>query len=420
MNASILRRLASTAAIYVLVATAIQAEEPQTKLHRINLAVSETAGIRRFGYPVNVILPLPEPVKSVDDFRLLSGDKPVTAQFRPHGDTSKGIQSASLDFNVSPGPLKSEEYVVEYGSGAPGTKPKTGLRVETTEKEFRVIHPSDLAFVLSRRSPGVIEQVKTGKTNYLRKESKGLIIGTKAEKSHALGTGGSRKSASKVIREGPLAVALRFEDSETLESTGQVGSIVEMEFPLSKSWVRVNWIVDDRLGKVLSLGADLNLHVEGEPTLFDFGAGTSVYGQLRRDETAIMRQNARGGPASWPAWDTFLSPKGQLKQYVSAPGSVTPPARDAEGWAHVMDRERCTAVAVADFAAAEEGGVIMVDADGRLQLWRQFGTTNSGSPRGAKKLTFWLHFVGMPVHVGAATSPQAMLSPLKVEIIKKP
>jgi hypothetical protein len=54
------------------------------------------------------------------------------------------------------------------------------------------------------------------------------------------------------------------------------------------------------------------------------------------------------------------------------------------------------------------GAEIIVDADGRLRLWKH----------GSKKLTFWLHFVTMPVQVGAVTSPQSMLAPLKVEIKK--
>jgi hypothetical protein len=155
------------AAAWLLLTAPTSADETQSKPHRITLIVSEKAGIRRFGYPVNVILSLPEPVKSADDFRLLSGDKPVSAQFRPHGDTSKGIRSVSLDFNASPEPLKREEYVVEYGSGKFGQKPSDGLRVETTEKEFRVIHPTGLQFAVSREIPGVINQVQTAKTKYL-------------------------------------------------------------------------------------------------------------------------------------------------------------------------------------------------------------------------------------------------------------
>jgi hypothetical protein len=396
------------------------AAEPEVKTRRIVFQVSETAGIRRFGYPVNVILPLPEPVKSINDFRLLSGDKPVSAQFNTHGDTSKGIRSISLDFNASPGPLKREEYVVEYGSGVPTLRPKLGLRLETTEKEFRVIHPSGLQFAVSREFPGVIEQVQAGKTKYLNGLSQGLSIGTKANKRLYLGQSGKTKPASSVVREGPLAIALRFEISESPGSTGQVASIVEMEFPISKSWVRVNWIVDDPGGDIVDLSAGPNLHLEGEPVLFDFGAGTAVYGQLRRGESARLRQNAVARAASVPRWETLLGTMPDLKPYVLSPGSSTPPERDAEGWAHIMDRERCTAVAIAEFATSKEGAEITVNADGRLELLRKFGLPPGGSERGTKRLTYWLHFVGMPVHVGAATSPQAMLAPLQVEIVKKP
>src|SRR5262249_43552399 len=147
------------------------------------------------------------------------------------------------------------------------------------------------------------------------------------------------------------------------ETLGQVASVVEMEIPISKSWVRVDWSVDDPRGDILELGAEWKLLIEGEPTLFDFGAGTLVYGQLRHGETASMRQNPPGTPASHPAWETFLAPKDQLKRYVVSPGSTTLPARNAEGWAHVMDRERCTAVAVAEFAESKEGAAIAVDAD---------------------------------------------------------
>jgi hypothetical protein len=396
------------------------AEEPEVKTRRIVFQVSETAGIRRFGYPVNVILPLPEPVKSTTDFRLLSGDKPVSAQFGSHGDMSEGIRSVSLDFNASPGPFKREEYVVEYGSGVSTLKPKPGLRVETTEKKYRVIHPSGLQFAMSREFPGVIEQVQAGKTKYLNGSSQGLSIGTKANKRLYLGKSGKTKPASSVVREGPLAIALRFETSESPGSTGQVTSIVEMEFPISKSWVRVNWTVDDPGGDIVDLSAGLNLHLEGEPVLFDFGAGTTVYGQVRRGESARLSQTATARPASVRRWETLLGTRPDLKPYVLCPGSSMPPERDAEGWAHIMDRERCTAVALGEFATAKEGAEITVDADGRLELLRKFGSPSKGSERGTKRLTYWLHFVGMPVHVGAATSPQAMLAPLQVEILKKP
>jgi hypothetical protein len=402
------------------------AEEPKDQPRRIVLSVSETAGIRRFGYPVTAVLPLPEPVKDTDHFRLLDGDKPVAAQFCPHSDTTKGIRAVSLDFNASPGPLERREYVVEYGPIVSVSKAKGGLRVETTEKEFRIIHPGGLQFHVSREVPGLINQVRTEKTNFLKADYAGLVVS--AIGFTPIGKNKDGKLTAKVIKEGPLAVALRFERFKNFGPAGEVASVVDMEFPISKSWVRIDWMMDDKPGIVTSLGAEWKLHVEGEPILFDFGAGSSVYGQLQKGESARLRQKGesarlRQNPvaraASVPRWETFLGPAEALKPYVVSPGSATPPDRDAEGWAHVMDRERCTAVAVANFAASKVGAEITVDADGRLRIWRQFAQPNGDVPRGAKRLTFWLHFVGMPVHVGAATSPQAMLAPLHVETAQK-
>src|SRR5262249_38214813 len=224
--------------------------------------------------------------------------------------------------------------------------------------------------------------------------------------------------SGKVSKEGPLSVGLRFVAPKDL-GRGAISSVVEMEFPISKSWVRVQWTTVDTHGDFLSMGAELNLHVEGEPTLFDFGAGTSVYGQLRKGESARLRQNPAKRPESTPAWETFLGPERALKPYVVTPGSATALSRNAEGWAHVMDGQRCTALAVDEFGTGKHGAEITVRADGRLRLWKHFAAPGEPAPKGMKQVTFWLHFVTMPVHVGAATSPHAMLAPLQVEIIGK-
>ena len=56
-----------------------------------------------------------------------------------------------------------------------------------------------------------------------------------------------------------------------------------------------------------------------------------------------------------------------------------------------------------------EGDSIEASAGGRLTLKR---------PRmsGERKVCrFWLHFMSMPVHVGAATSPQSMQNTVVIE-----
>jgi hypothetical protein len=385
-----------------------RAEEP-SGVQRLNVTVTETAGIRRFGYPVGVVLSLPQAVKDAQHFRLLEDGKPIAAQFRPHGDAAQGLRTVSLDFNVNHAPLETREYVVEYGPGVePNPEPKGGMTVETTADEFRIVHSSDLEFVVPRNLFGLLRQVKTAKTEYLRPDSFGLVIRYKDEIHFRAGGFGPDgvPTTGRVVKSGPLATGLRFEGTEALRGNRSIKSVVEMEFPRSKSWVQVTWEVDDPGGFIAGLGADLNLNVQGEPTLVDFGAGSLVYAALKKGQTTALRS----GPGA--SWETLLGPSGALKPYVVAGRDAV----KAEGWAHVMDRQRCTAVAVADFAVAGQEAEIAVDADGRLQLGKNFTSAGANPPPGPKKITFWLHFVGMPVHVGAATSPQAMLAPLRVSV----
>ena len=288
----------------------------------------------------------------------------------------------------------------------------------TTGDEIRVRHPGDLEFVVPRDLLGLLRRVQAGRTDYLRTDSPGLWIRYKDDIHYRAGGFGPDgvPTTARVIKAGPLAATLRFEGTEALRGNRSVTSAVEMDFPLSKSWVRVSWEVDDPQGYVAGLGAELNLNVEGESVVADLGAGSLVYAALRPGQAAVLRGRPFSGEG--PRWETLVGPADRPRPYVVAPpGERT---ADAEGWAHVMDRQRATAVAVAGFADPGQQGEIAVGADGRLRLEKQFGQAGAPVPPGPKKLTFWLHFVPMPVQVGAATSPQAMLAPLRVTVPGRP
>jgi hypothetical protein len=392
-------------------ASAAGAAEPPA-VRQLRVTVAETAGIRRFGYPVEANLDLAEPVTAATRFRLLDRGKPIAAQFR-----TPGPRAVSLDFTADHGPLETREYVAEYGPGVePGPEPKAGLRVDTTAEEFHVRHPGGLEFVVPRRLLGLLRHVSTPQTEYLRPESAGLFLRYRDDIRYRAGGSGPDgvPTVALVTKAGPLAAALRFEGTEALRGNRSVGSAVEMDFPVSKSWVRVRWEVDDPEGYVAGLGADLNLNVRDGPTLVDFGAGSLVYAALRPGQTAVLRAGSLAREAGTPRWETLVGPPSAPRPYVVAPPGAR--AADAEGWVHVMDRERATAVALAGCAEAGQEAEMRVDADGRLQLWRHFARDGATPPGGTKKMTFWLHFVGMPVQVGAATSPQAMLAPLRVVV----
>jgi len=132
------------------------------------MTVTETAGIRRFGYPVSAVIELQTPVPDIEHFRLIEHGKPVAAQFRPMGDPSRAIRAVSLDVNVSHAPLETRTYVVEYDSRGVPAAPRKGLRVIADGDVFRIRHPGDLEFVVPRNLLGLLTGVRSGKTEYLR------------------------------------------------------------------------------------------------------------------------------------------------------------------------------------------------------------------------------------------------------------
>ena len=409
---------------FVVISSPLHAAPPA-----LTVEVSETAGLRRFGYPVEAVLELPAPPKEGTRYRLLDDKgKPVPAQFRPLGG-----RKVALDFNINLGPEEKRTFAVEYGPDVePGPEPKGGLKLEQTDSDF-VIRNGSLAWSVPRDLLGLVRSLKSGKNDYLRPGSQGLMIWYKDGIPFRAGGKGpdGEPTKGKVVRSGPLAVSLRFEGTEALRGGRSVPSVVELTFPSSKSWVRVDWTVDDPNGYVAGLGADLNLNVGDGPTLVDFGIG--VYTHLRDGQQTRWQISAvplPHGPKnrgeSWRhEWEILQGTEGKMeslaRQPAPAPFMVVAPRRwlnPRDGWAHVMDRQRCTALAVDRFAGA--GGEIVARADGHLHFWQYFQEPRSRErdfwSDQKRHLTFWLHFVPSPPQVGALTSPQSMLAPLKVEV----
>jgi len=346
--------------------------------------VHETAGLRRFSYPVRGSFATSH---APDGLRLLEEGKPVAAQF-----TAREPGRVEVDFAASLGPHESRRYRVDAGAPAAAAE---GMRVEETDSSYRVRHPNGLEFEVPRNLLGMLKAARTPRTSYLLPDSQGLVAVYRDDiefRAGGIGHWGT-PTRSRVVKAGPLACALRFEGMQGLRGDRSVASVVEMEFPRSKSWVEIVWTVEDPQGFVSGLIADLNLNIQGPPTLVDFGATSMAYVALRKDQAASFVAAREG------EWRIDVG--GQ--PYASGSGV-------GEGWAHVMDSERATAVALAEFTRAP--GVsrerIDVSPQGRLVVRRDF----RGGER--KSLRFWLHFVGMPVQVGAATSPQSMQAPLEV------
>jgi hypothetical protein len=213
----------------------------------------------------------------------------------------------------------------------------------------------------------------------------------------------------------------RFAGDVALPGGKRIPAMLELEFPRSKSWVQVAWTLADDDADVSGVRLELNLNLEGEPALVDFGAAGTVYARLRKGESAELLGGIAFGrfgvvPVERPWWRVSTGRTGALTPYVEQPKGQE--QATVEGRAHVMDKTRCTAIAVERFSFDGAQDRIEISAEGRLRLTRDFAPADRRPERGKKSWRFWLHFVDMPVHVGAATSPQSILFPPTVQVVR--
>jgi hypothetical protein len=181
-----------------------------------------------------------------------------------------------------------------------------------------------------------------------------------------------------IARQGPVAVGLHFEGTVTPEGSSALPIAVDLTFPRSKSWVEATLSLDDPAGTIAALGVDLRLKLEGQPRLFEFGANSTVYGEFRAGEQAAMSADiAMGLDDSRVPWAIR---KGKGKALSPIAEAAKPDATPAEGWAHVMDRTRASAVAVAGFGHAARD-TIGIDAEGNVNLLREFSGKKNNDPR---------------------------------------
>ena len=115
----------------------------------------------------------------------------------------------------------------------------------------------------------------------------------------------------------------------------------------------------------------------------------------------------RGGPENLlPLATNYVdaADAGAARSLTSAP----------EGWLHVMDRKKCLALAVDEFAQ-DANERLTVAADGRVRVWREYAGA-AAVPQVPKTLRCWLHFVHYPPQFSAASSPRMMQTPSIVRV----
>jgi hypothetical protein len=378
---------------------------------RVTIEVAEPAGVHRDGAPVHALLVLARPATASTHFRLVHDGKPVVAQFRLNASAPESSEWW-LDFIARSAPNERREYVVEYGPDVePGPERTRGHTLIERGDSFVISNAPYIDWTVPRDFRGFFRSVDFTPSKHLRPGSIGLTIRDRDGNTHQLGGEGTN---ARVVRQGKMTVALRFKNTETRDTLRGVQWSADLIFPGPVSWVDLRVNIDDPENRIKEVGLQLNLNLD-EPsgssrTLVELGAARTIYRSLFGNAQVELRADS----SSASPWQVLRGVKGQLQRFVVASERSSP----AEGWAHVMDRKRCLAIAFERFGQQGEER-LNIQADGTLTASKRFATAKSRDGESQKRWRVWLHFVQFPPQQSAATDPHMMQNPLTVRQVDR-
>jgi hypothetical protein len=368
---------------------------------------SETAGIRRRSDVVSTSFQLNAAVTPKTNFRLLRNGDPIPAQFFVGSAVGSSGPTVFVDFVDNFGPFEKREYRIEQGEDVTPLTRKSGFRLRETDEAFVVSNRDAIEWTIRKDLKGLFTfDHLTKELTYVSANSTGLFF--RLDSASVTRFDQQKPDRILVVRTGPVASALRFEYDNW--PPGRSSSL-DLEFFATKSWVYASWQIGPGLQALSELGAELQLELTGREKLIDFAGGDFVYTTVRNGQVARLQAGPRRATGHVP-WGVFHDTSaGSLPFVVSHPEAVRR-STAAAGWAHVMDDTRCSAISIDEFAEGTEDR-IEIDHSGRLTLGRRI-PDGSRLRTDSAKFEFAIHFVSMPVHIGARTSPQAMAAPIEV------
>jgi hypothetical protein len=391
--------LAMVAIAIIMGAATLPLLRAQSTVSTRQIDVSETAGIRRTEYPVNARVELPRGVlRDPSNARLKLKDE-VTAQFSAETTwEDQSVRALSVDFNVSIGPGERRGYVLEFGADVKSASAARGLSVTEDADSIQVG-----AIRFGRTASPLVLAANYVKTNFIGTGPNGVSVTDSTGGQHDLSAAQDLKI--EVVKRGPLKVVLRYTGRLALDQTASP-FVITMEMPNSKSWLKLSAVVQDPSRRLSALTFHSPLAFSALPLTWDLGTDNGTYGAFRNaTDTAVLQQTVnQKGPAGWTVRTGAAG--GTLVDYESSPNS-----RAAYGTGHLLDARGAVAFGFADFA--REQGVYRIALAGSGQTTFSFEPSR---PAAEHRLTIYQHFVSTPVPIGAATSPTAMLNPLRVEI----
>jgi hypothetical protein len=363
----------------------------QESAQRVPFRVRETAGIRRFGYLATARLPLPPgALKDAKNTRVLDAQgKAASAQItavEKHADGS--VKWLEVDMNLSPAPLETMEFQLEYGANVTHAPPPRGLTLAETAETFQV----STYYTIRKDGNPLVQRVNYGR-DYV-KEGGINIIAKEGTVEHRLRDAKNLKWT--VEKQGALQVRLHCEGEYPAPGgNAPLPFALTLEFSNSKSWVGITHVVRGNRKVALSLVSHFNLNGQ---LLWDADVGYWLYGVVNPDEQMTFSQTS-------DAW-MCKSGKAGLETPYAANAADN---RRSKGWGHFQESKddgNVVAFGIADFGANGEH-TFTLRSDGTMTVQRE--------PQANLQLRAFFHFIPVPLQRTAHTSPPSMMLPLEAK-----
>ena len=354
------------------------------------IRVREMHGIRRFLYPLQTIIPIPDGIVPSNIGMGDEDGQPVPFQLSPiylGGDAwSKQYRA---DFAVSLEPFGDQEYVLKE-------VPQKTLVDDPqylTSSPHSALKSVQKKFSISLDWDGFISAVVYDEIPHLR-------LGSEISRNGVVvKAGDSRATSPEEQLTQHMSCTGRYpEDGCRYKS--------QTEITACKSWATVSHTLEqpqpnDEIVFTLPLAIT-------SPTLTcDFGVGGYVFGKL--DEKAPeIAWRTEFGDATYAKWSVATAGRLDYLGTVDTPEAFLP-----QRWFHLIDSDKALAVAITKLPEDCREMIVRLTRAGDVTITFRLGDT----VRGPAEFGVCYHFLNDVPAIAAATNPQSILLPPVVEVL---
>ena len=357
----------------------------------IGIQVEESAGIRRTAFPVGARVHFGQGIlREPGNARLTLGDTEMPAQYSTEALWPDGtVEWLDVDWNASIGPEETQEYALEYGPDVHAAPPPRGLSVTEDADGIQV---------------GNVRFSKSGSPLVLSVKYRGEEIGSGMNGIFMTTDAGPAKISSlkaQIVKRGPLLVVIRYSGDLIVDSTYRAPLLLTVSMPNSKTIVKISAAVKDPGRRLREIAIETPFAFGPLPWVWDFGTTRWTYGSLRNAADSVTLLQTVSG--DWTVRTSQLYEKSTTER------------DEPVQWGHIQDGKEVVAFGVE--RPSQQTGTWRMDLRGDGQAAFSFAPA---TPSTHHEIAVFEHFVMAPVQIGAATSPSALLHPLKVTVASAP